>query len=109
MKYELAKIAEISEYLGEMDTTSLLNKMQEMLSEGNYVLTVMGQFSAGKSTLINELVGKAVLPVNKTETTAVVTYLKYDTEDHAELVYTDGTIKACSIEDTMRLESSMSV
>ncbi len=106
MKYELAKLAEISTYLGEMDTTSLLNKMQEMLSKGNYVLTVMGQFSVGKSTLINALVGKAVLPVNKTETTAVVTYLKYDTEDHAELVYADGTVKACSIEDTLSLEQN---
>ncbi len=71
MRYEIEKLTEISEYLKDMDTTVLLHNIKDMLENGNYVLTVMGQFSAGKSTLINELLEKEVLPVNKTETTAI--------------------------------------
>lgn len=70
MNNDIPKLIEISEYLKETDITFLLHNMKKMLDNGNYVLTVMGQFSAGKSTLINELIGKKVLPVNKTETTA---------------------------------------
>ena len=106
MNNDIPKLIEISEYLKETDITILLHNMKKMLDNGNYVLTVMGQFSAGKSTLINELVGKKVLPVNKTETTAVVTYLRYGAEERAELVYSDGTIIPCSIEETMQLEQN---
>ena len=54
MNNDIPKLIEISEYLKETDITVLLYNMKKMLDNGNYVLTVMGQFSAGKSTLINE-------------------------------------------------------
>lgn len=106
MKNNLNELIEISEYLDDIDSASTLNKMRDVLESGNYILTVMGQFSAGKSTLINALLGRNILPVNKTETTAIVTYIKYGNEDHAELVYSDGRTEECSIEETMKLEQN---
>lgn len=106
MKNDLSQLIEISEYLDDRESTSILTKMKTAISSGNYILTVMGQFSAGKSTLINALIGEKILPVNKTETTAVVTYLKYGTENHAELIYSDGKTEECSIEEAMKLEQN---
>ena len=44
-------------------------------------VAVLGAFSSGKSTLLNRLVGKALLPATRTPTTAVVTSIRHG--DHA--------------------------
>ena len=106
MNKNLEELIEISDYLGDIDSSALLHTMSQTLLAGNYVLTVMGQFSAGKSTLINNLLGRKVLPVNKTETTAVITYIKYGSEDYAELIYSDGRTERCEIKDTMDINQS---
>ena len=40
-------------------------------------VAVLGAFSAGKSTLLNQLVGRALLPATRTPTTAVVTSIRF--------------------------------
>lgn len=48
-------------------------------------VAVLGAFSSGKSTLINRLIGQALLPATRTPTTAVVTILKHGTEPRARM------------------------
>lgn len=45
-----------------------------------FIVVVMGNFSAGKSTMINALIGKKVLPSYPMPTTAVMTELRYGDE-----------------------------
>ncbi len=63
----------------------------------------MGQFSAGKSCLINNLVEKEVLPVHITETTAIVTFIRYGKEEYADFVYKDGSVQEVFIEESLQL------
>lgn len=46
----------------------------------DFIVVVMGNFSAGKSTMINALIGKKVLPSYPMPTTAVMTELRYGDE-----------------------------
>lgn len=50
-------------------------------------VAVLGAFSAGKSTLLNRLFERPLLPATRTPTTAVVTSIKYDKHSHGVLHY----------------------
>lgn len=106
MQEKIAKLKEISAYLKEDAYSEQLARMERMLEKKEYLLTVMGQFSAGKSRLINSLLNRAVLPVHITETTAVVTLIRYGREERAELFYKDGTAKTVAIEESLQLWQS---
>ncbi|MBI3072190.1 MAG: dynamin family protein, partial [Deltaproteobacteria bacterium] len=56
-------------------------------------LAVMGEFSAGKSTFVNALLGAEVLPVGVTPTTATVNVIRYGAERAARVVRVDGRIE----------------
>lgn len=49
----------------------------ERLSEGRFDVACVGQFKRGKSTLINALVGEAVLPAGVVPVTSVVTVVRW--------------------------------
>lgn len=57
----------------------LVKKMCENLADDlnkeEYRITVVGQFSSGKSTFINALIGRDILPHGVSETTATITYI----------------------------------
>ncbi len=103
---KIEQLEEISSFLKEKDYMFQLNNLKATLENSEYLLSVMGQFSAGKSCLINNLIGKEVLPVHITETTAVITMLKYGEEERAEILYNDNTVEETNIEDTLSLWQS---
>lgn len=49
-----------------------------------------GAFSTGKTTLLNTLIGSALLPVAQEETTALPTFVEYAPAPRCELTRTDG-------------------
>ena len=81
----IMKLASLPEY--EMQ----IQRMMYLQEHEEYMVSFMGQFSAGKSYLINNLIGKPVLPVHRSETTALITFVKYDQNERVEIIYKDGT------------------
>ena len=57
------------------------------------LIMVMGEFSTGKSTFINALVGQDVAKVDAKPTTAVITKLVYGANDKITVVFRDGSRK----------------
>ncbi len=53
-------------------------------------LAIAGRVKAGKSTLVNALVGRMVAPTRAGECTKVVTWYRYGAPDRAEIVRRDG-------------------
>lgn len=53
---------------------------------------VVGEFSTGKSSLINSLLGESLLPTACEETTALPTFIEYAPELRIELVNADGVM-----------------
>lgn len=61
------------EFTGEIKR---LEELRERLSRGRFHLAVLGQFKRGKSTLINALLGEAVLPTAVIPLTSIPTYIR---------------------------------
>ncbi len=61
-------------------------------------IAVVGRVKAGKSTLVNALVGRRVAPTRAGECTRVVTWYRYGAPDRAELVLTDGRRRTLRID-----------
>ena len=97
------KLIEIAEVTESHDYDMQLKRIKEMLKKREYLVSIMGQFSAGKSKLINNIVGKNIVPVHTTETTALITLIKYGEKEYAELIYKDGVVNEITIEQSLEL------
>ena len=68
-------------------------KLQELysrLAEERFHLAVLGQFKRGKSTLLNALLGEALLPTSVVPLTAIPTFLCPGSTLQAHIVYRNG-------------------
>ena len=72
---------------------------QDITTELNdqIVLLFIGPYSSGKSTFVNALIGKDILPTNDTPCTAVITEIQFKKGgDHSAKIYRkDGEIEDC--------------
>lgn len=57
-------------------------------------LTVMGEFSSGKSSFVNAFIGHDVAPTGVTPTTATIHVLRYGRERGAHIFFRDGRTEA---------------
>ncbi|MEO8527509.1 MAG: dynamin family protein [Pseudolysinimonas sp.] len=57
-------------------------------------LAVVGRVKAGKSTLVNALIGEHVAPTNEAECTRIVTWYRYGAPRSASLVLLDGSTRS---------------
>lgn len=75
----------------------VFQSLQKNLEDGEFSIVVVGEFSAGKSTLLNALMGQKILPSFSGETTATVNFLRHkDKANHGErgkIYYKDGQTK----------------
>ena len=77
----IINIAQQNQFETILSQTASLQKMQE---ENDFVeVVILGQFKAGKSSLINSFLKKLVLPVGVLPVTAVITRLFYGNEKKA--------------------------
>ncbi|MFD1673385.1 dynamin family protein [Alicyclobacillus fodiniaquatilis] len=68
-----------------------LDEVEARLQENRYLIAVFGAFSAGKSSLLNALLGQALLTVSPNPTTASVTQLEGSIGDKIDVVVTAKT------------------
>ena len=64
MVQKIETVKEIAGFLNNDTYTDVLDNMLESLNSNECIVSIMGQFSAGKSRLINNLLGKTILPVH---------------------------------------------
>lgn len=84
--------------LGARVDTELVQKLQE----DRFHLVVVGEFNHGKSTFVNALLGRSVLPVGVTPTTAVIHHLEYGDTPAARLVKENGEKQDLPFDDVRR-------
>ena len=87
------------EYLNMEEQLEALNIRRESRAEGNYFVAFIGQFSAGKSYLINNLLQRDLLTSGSKETTPVLTYIRYGEQECGVLHYSSGTAQQITIEE----------
>ena len=62
-------------------------------------VAVFGRFKAGKSSFLNHLTGRDVLPIGVVPLTAVITRLRFGPAERATVKFLDGTAKEIPIEE----------
>jgi GTP-binding protein EngB required for normal cell division len=75
-----------------------LTAINELLQKNNNLdVSVIGQFKAGKSSLINSLIGFNILPIGVIPVTSVITLISYGKKEKFKLVANDGEITETNI------------
>ena len=67
-----------------------VDNIARKISEEKFNLVVVGQFKRGKSTLIDALLGKDILPTAVVPLTSIVTILHYGTKEKISVDFADG-------------------
>lgn len=76
--------------LGLSLQNDLLMRQAQDIRDGIFRVVVMGAFTTGKSTLINALVGKRILPESALPSTAILTFIQYGEDvDNVEVHFKD--------------------
>ena len=81
---QLDKLQEIAQSTGtQQDIVEKIKALKEKNQSKNFKVLVMGEFSAGKSTMINALIGEPILPERALTATAIITEIKYGADKKA--------------------------
>lgn len=83
-------VAEIAARYGISSLAGLLAVARAALNEDEIAVAVLGRFKAGKSSFLNDFIGRAILPVGVVPVTASVTEIRYGTRERATVHRLDG-------------------
>jgi len=78
---------ELQRIINLYEINELKNDLQSAEIVENIFIGVLGEFSSGKSSLLNSILGKKLLPAMDKPTTKSVTYLKADVNQENEIEY----------------------
>jgi len=99
----VAELATLSTRLGARSLAARVEaELVKKLEADRFNLVVVGEFNHGKTTFVNALLGKDLLPVGVTPTTAVIHHLEYSEEPSAAIVRQDGESKPIPLADVKR-------
>ena len=95
MKEKIETLLGISKSLGLIDIEAEIQFIIERLNQKNkeLIIPIIGEFSSGKTTLINSLTNSKKLETASKPTTATIYEIYFESEtEFAQLCYTDGRI-----------------
>lgn len=93
----LIRLREISSECGGLYLDEI-EQLHDLFQENKYKVAVMGEFSTGKSTFLNALVGKRILFSSMREATGVITCLQKGKKAEAVIAFEDGNKRYVSLE-----------
>lgn len=95
----LRTVERISEEFGLGSLAPQIRSLSSALRSSECVdVAVVGRFKAGKSSLINSLIGADVLPVDVLPATSVITRICHGRTDQATVRFLDGRIEGVGLE-----------
>jgi ribosome biogenesis GTPase A len=90
LRESLEGLERLAQEFNALDLARRAQDAREPLERGELWIVVVGQFKRGKSTLLNALLGEAVLPTGVVPVTSVVTCLRWARERGLRVVFEDG-------------------
>jgi len=90
----LNKIHEICDTFRIISLNRQLKACEGLLPQNPLIdVAVLGQFKAGKSSFLNSMIDKPILPIGVTPVTTVITRLQYGPNEKAIVTYFDGAMQ----------------
>jgi GTPase SAR1 family protein len=95
---DLKKMRDFSLRMGLEGNVAAIDDVQKRLSEDIFQVAIIGEFKRGKSTLINALLGKDVLPTDVLPCSAALNKITYSITPFAKIEYRDGKTEDITID-----------
>jgi GTP-binding protein EngB required for normal cell division len=95
----LLRLGRLAQELGVEPVAEEARELAARISEGRFYVACVGQFKRGKSTLLNALVGHAVVPTGFVPVTAVPTVIRFGEELHARVRMRNGAWRDVAMTD----------
>jgi GTPase Era involved in 16S rRNA processing len=87
---DLQKLLEYTTKMKLEGNAKAVEDVMKRLAEDTFSIAIIGEFNRGKSTLINALLGKDVLPMDVLPTTATLNKISYSITPFVKVEYKDG-------------------
>lgn len=87
---DMKNLRDYSEQLKLKGNVSAIDGVLKRLTEDNFNVAIVGEFNRGKSTIINALLGKDILPMDILPTTATLNKITYSVTPFVKIFYKDG-------------------
>jgi GTP-binding protein EngB required for normal cell division len=96
----LDTIQKISEKYRIVSLARNIEACEDLLVKNPFIdVAILGQFKAGKSSFLNSIIGKAVLPVGVIPVTTVITRLRYGRSEGATVTFLDNRQSRINLDD----------
>ncbi|WP_373528918.1 dynamin family protein [Nostoc sp.] len=107
--YQISQLIQDCKNHGILPQTLIGNiaEVSQKIKSQRFRLAVVGEFSKGKSTLLNALLGEEIQPVRAIPCSGTVTVIKYGTEKRVTCRYKDGRTEEIPF-DQYKLKATIS-
>ncbi len=95
----LSRMAKFCDQLGMDERSASLLEGKKKLQSHKFAVGILGEFKRGKSTVINALLGKEIMPTDILPTTATMNRVSYDLQPSVQLNMMDGTTNRIAVEE----------
>lgn len=99
VSYPLDLVAELASRYSIAALAPSLRVCQSALTREELSIAVLGRFKAGKSSFLNHLLGREILPVGVIPVTTVVTAIAWGPMENAEVRFSDGRTEIVGLRD----------
>ena len=98
----MAGVISVCDKLNLEDYAKSLQESQKRMQNRVFSVGIMGEFRRGKSTVINALLGRSIVPSDIVPTSATLNYIRWDTAPRADIEFKDGTHKEVGVDELDR-------
>lgn len=102
----IEKGIEIATWLGKDQDVYMMEGIKRLEDRGEHFVTFWGHYSAGKSRLINNIIGRDILPVQSRESTAALTYIRYGNLEQCIVHFLDKSEKNVELSELKRINQN---
>ena len=105
MKSAMDSVLKTARELGLKQIAEKVSRDKDQLDDERFKLVVVGEFSRGKSTFVNAMLGRLILPASKQPTTNVISKIVYGERPAYTLHYRDGRQKNIDEEEFLGIRA----
>lgn len=94
----LERVGEVCAELNMQETRTALVRSGERMKKHTFSIGILGEFKRGKSTVINALLGREIMPADILPTSATMNRVTYGMEPKAQIYMRDGSRETIAVD-----------
>lgn len=95
----MQRIGEVCDKLNMQETRAALIRSREKMNNHKFAIGILGEFKRGKSTVINALLGREIIPSDILPTSATMNRVTYGLEPRAQILLRSGESETIGVDE----------